>query len=205
MGTMRAMWVAVLVAACGEKTPTDTATEPDDTDTVDTDTVDTDTDTVIDTDTDIPVDLSSCESSAAPTVDLGRGVSGFFAPIVDMQEVGLAVAPQGGFGVSVIVHTVGLQTSADGYTDLVNMLLETVRDGAVIGTFNQLATPLLCQGDGSGGMIFGVVVGLDSTLYKTNDQLLSLNGAEVELRVTITDALGATATVSQPILLVVGN
>ncbi len=78
-------------------------------------------------------------------------------------------------------------------------------DDVVIGTFNQLATPLLCQGDGSGGMIFGVVVGLDSTLYKTNDQLLSLNGAEVELRVTITDALGATATVTQPIVLVVGN
>ncbi len=170
--------------------------EPEDTGTI------TDTDT--DTDTDTEVDLSSCESQTETSIVLGRGVAGAFEPLEPGAQVGLAVAPQGGFGVTVLINTVGIKTSPDAYTDLVNMQLDTLIEGTLVGTFLQEGAVLLCQSDGSGGVIYGVVVGFDPNVYKTNDDLLALDGQAVDLSVTITDVNGASASVIQPVTIVVG-
>ncbi len=147
-----------------------------------------------------PPDL--CAPSAAPSVLLGAGVGGAFAEYADDASVGLTVAPQGGFGVVVLGQTAGL-LAGDGR--LAQVLLETVIDGAVSGSFLLADAPFYCNSNGSGGFLSGVVVGFSSTTYATNDSLLSLNGAPVTLHVAVTDSLGGYAEIYKPVTIVVGN
>lgn len=140
-----------------------------------------------------------CEAWDTPDVILGQGVGGEFAPFEDGEAVGLAVAPQGGFGVTVLVQTQGLEAG-----DLVQAILDVERGGAVEGSFT-LDTPLVCQSDGSGARISGVVVGFDPQVYATNDDLLALDGQEVELIVTVTDGAGNTGVGRQVVVVQVGS
>lgn len=127
-----------------------------------------------------------CSPSDAPVVVLGQGVGGAFEPFADGEEVPLAVAPQGGFGVAVVVQTEGL-LAGDETTATVRLAVEI--EGSSAGEF-ELEDPLLCQADGSGGRIFGQVVGLDPDVYSTNDDLVALHGQAAVLDVTITDEEG---------------
>jgi hypothetical protein len=69
----------------------------------------------------------------------------------------------------------------------VNLITEV--DGVQSGQFLNEGVQLYCQEDGT-GLLWGVVVGFDSELFATNDDLLALNGQEAVLVVEITDADG---------------
>ncbi len=158
-----------------------------------------DTGTVI-TDTDTGPD--PCTSWAAPAMQIGKGVGGAFVAYEENAEVGLTVAPQGGFGVVVLASTQGL-VAGDG--KLVDVLLETLIDDVVSGTFVLEQAPFYCNSNGTGGFLSGVVVGFNSTTYSSNDSLLSLNGQIVTLHVGVTDEIGGYAEVFLPVTIVVGN
>jgi hypothetical protein len=142
-----------------------------------------------------------CTDAVPVEVTLGTGVGGTFVPIGDGQEVGLSTAPQGGFGVTVLIRTRGLVASDSALADI---QLDTEIDGANAGTFLQEDVPLLCT-EGEGGTVFGVVVGFDASRYKTNDDLLSLDGETVDLVVTVSDESGESGMVRQPVTIVVGG
>lgn len=143
-----------------------------------------------------------CTTWAAPAVEIGKGVGGAFVAYEPNAEVGLTVAPQGGFGVTVLASTQGL-VAGDG--KLADVLLETLIDDVVSGTFLLEDAPFYCNSDGSGGFLSGVVVGFSSSTYSTNDSLLSLNGQVVDLHVGVTDEVGGYAEVYLPVTIVVGN
>jgi hypothetical protein len=150
------------------------------------------------------VDLTACESGEAPEVFLGTGVGGAFQPLEEGAALGLSAAPQGGFGVSVLVGTRALLAGAD---QTVSAEL-TAESGAVensAATFT-LEAILDCKADGpdgAQGVIYGVVVGFNSSLG--NSDLLAMNAQPADLTVTVTDATGATATVVQTVSLIVGE
>jgi hypothetical protein len=147
-----------------------------------------------------PVD-DLCLASDVRAIVLGRGVGGAFVPYQDEEEVGLSVAPQGGFGVTVIIQTQGLTA---GVGELASVELDTEMGGTRTGTFLLAEAPLLCRSDGTGGMISGVVVGFDPDVYSTNDDLLQLDGQVVDLVVTVTDSGGHVASTRQPVTIQVG-
>lgn len=143
-----------------------------------------------------------CASAEAPSAVLGQGVGGAFIPYEDLEEVGLAVAPQGGFGVTVIVRTTGL-LAGEGLTADIQLNVEA--GGQLAGEFLQENTALTCRDQVIGGEVRGVVVGFDPDVYKTNDDLIALDGMEVDLVVTVTDSDGGSATVRKPLTIRVGG
>ncbi len=143
-----------------------------------------------------------CESSDSPTLELGGGVGGAFEPYADGQVVTLDVAPQGGFGVTTLLATTGLQA---GDEELADAQLDVRIDGDLEGSFLAEDTRLLCSGAAEGGRMSGVVVGFDSSVYSTNDDLLTLDGQTVTLDVTVTDSAGNSANVQRDVVVSVGN
>lgn len=157
-----------------------------------------------DTGTTEELDLSACESSGTPEVFLGRGVGGAFNYLEEGAQLGLSAAPQGGFGVSVLVGTRGLQ-AGDEQVVSADLTADTDAVENAAATFT-LEAALDCKTDGPDGpqgVIYGVVVGFSSAL--SNSDLLAMNGQPATLTVTVTDALGATASVTQTVNLVVGE
>jgi hypothetical protein len=131
--------------------------------------------------------VPSCDGSGQiGKVTIGTGAGSEFYLIEDGDTVGLDVAPQGGFGVSVRAMTTGLKAD-----DIVDVNLVTEIDGVQSGQFLSEGVQLYCQEDGT-GLLWGVVVGFDADLFATNDDLLALNGQEAVLIVEITDANGET-------------
>jgi hypothetical protein len=143
-----------------------------------------------------------CESATPATAVLGQGVGGAFLPYGDLEEVPLAVAPQGGFGVTVIIRTTGL-VAGTGLTADVQLNVE--QGGQLAGEFLQENTALSCRDKDIGGEVRGVVVGFDPDIYKTNDDLIALDGEVVELVVTVTASNGETATVRKSLTIRVGG
>lgn len=143
-----------------------------------------------------------CESAAPATAILGQGVGGAFLPYEDLEEVGLAVAPQGGFGVTVIIRTAGL-VADEGLTADVQLNVES--GGQVVGEFLQEGTALACRDKDIGGEVRGVVVGFDPDVYQTNDDLIALDGEVVDLVVTVTASDGESATVRKPLTIRIGG
>jgi len=131
----------------------------------------------------------NCEPSANPEVTLGEGQGDRFDVYQEGDLVGLQPAPQGGFGVPVLIGTSGLQTELDNTADAT---LDVFIGGELEGTFFSTGLQLVCESDAEGGRIHGQVVGLDKNKYVTNDDLLALDGTEVELRVTVVDTEGNT-------------
>ena len=158
-----------------------------------------DTGTVI-TDTDTGPD--PCTTWETPAAQLGKGVGGAFVMYNEGDDVGLSIAPQGGFGVTVLVATQGL-VAGDG--KLADVLLETLIDDVVSGTYLLVDAPFYCNSNGTGGFLSGVVVGFSSSTYSSDDSLLSLNGQAVTLHVGVTDELAGYAEIYLPVTIVVGN
>jgi len=151
------------------------------------------------------LDLSACEvGTFEPELFLGKGVGGAFEILEDGAQVGLSAAPQGGFGVSVLIGTRGLQAGADEIvTASVTAQSEAVANSAA--TF-ELEAALQCKSDGPEGpqgIIYGVVVGFSSSL--TNTDLLTMNGQPADLDIVLTDAVGTTASVTHTVTLIVGE
>lgn len=128
----------------------------------------------------------SCTSTSDASLTIGYGVGEDFTPYESESVVSLSVAPQGGFGVAVRASTSGLAAGE------VAVLLETVIDDELAGSFLNESVTLYCQDDGS-GLLWGVVVGFDAATYSSNDDLLSLDGEVVDLVVTATDTQGNSA------------
>lgn len=143
-----------------------------------------------------------CEPADAPTLQLGSGVGGAFEPYAEGQVVTLDVAPQGGFGVTTLIATTGLQAGDEALADA---QLDVQIDGALEGSFLAEDTRLLCADPAEGGRMSGVVVGFDPATYSTNDDLLQLDGQSVTLDVTVTDATGASANAQVDVVVSVGN
>lgn len=142
-----------------------------------------------------------CEGDEAPMVLIGQGVGGAFVELEDAQEVTLSVAPQGGFGVPVVVQTQGLVAGDDVQSRVV---LEPRQGAEILGTFETRA-PLQCRSDGAGGNVVGVVVGFDPDRYRSNDDLLALDGQVVELHITVTDREGRVGVGVKPVTIRVGG
>lgn len=141
------------------------------------------------TETDTGAEIEAmCAGEGDPLVELGLGAGGLFAPLQDGAQVALDVAPQGGFGVTVQVQTLGLKT--DGAA---TVRLDTEIDGLNSGTFTNENLFLFCRDDGSGTLGSGVAVGFDPAQY-TADNLEELDGVVTDLVVTITDERGVVAT-----------
>lgn len=144
-----------------------------------------------------------CAPSGSPLVQLGQGIGGAFAPFEDGEAVSLAVAPQGGFGVSVVIRTEGLVAGDDALADV---QLDVEIGGTVEGSFLLTDAALLClDTDGGGGLVSGAVVGFDPDRYGTNDDLVALDGQEAVLRVTVIDGGMAMASAEQAVTIRVGG
>jgi len=130
-----------------------------------------------------------CAGDGTSSMTLGYPLLGSFDPISDGDSVGLEVAPQGGFGVSISGMTTGIPSADDGVA--VDVLLETYLDGELSASFLNTETGLYCQGDGT-SLFWGVVVGFDEDKYKTTN-LTELDGKIADLRVVVTDADGNEA------------
>lgn len=143
-----------------------------------------------------------CATSDAPTIELGAGVGGAFEPYTEGQTVHLDSAPQGGFGVTTLVSTTGLQA---GDAELADAQLDVLIGDTLEGSFLAESTRLLCAGADEGGRMSGVVVGFDSSRYSSGDDLLSLDLQTVTLDVTITDSTGNSANVQRDVVVSVGN
>lgn len=150
-----------------------------------------------------PPDADPCAPSGSPLVQLGQGIGGAFAPFEDGEPVSLAVAPQGGFGVSVVIRTEGLLAGDDALADV---QLDVEIDGATEGSFLLTDAALLClDTDGGGGLVSGAVVGFDPDRYGTNNDLVALDGREAVLRVTVIDGGMAMASAEQAVTIRVGG
>jgi hypothetical protein len=146
----------------------------------------------------------ACTAGADPELFLGRGVGGAFVPLEDGDSVGLSAAPQGGFGVSALVGSRGLQ-AGDG--ELVTAEVTGFSDAVEtsLATFS-LSAALQCKTDGPDGpqgIVYGVVIGFASSL--SNSDLLLMNGQSADLTVTMTDAVGTVASIEQSVILIVGE
>ena len=140
-----------------------------------------------------------CWADVPPQVAIGQGQGSEFNTLVTGATVGLDVAPQGGFGVSVRLQTVGLRAD-----DIVDVLLETEIDGVLSGSFLNEGSTLYCQEDGS-GLVWGIVVGFDPEVFSSNDDLLALSGQVATLRVTVFDAEGHEGTETVDVQIEVGG
>lgn len=144
----------------------------------------------------------ACTSGDAPQVSIGNGVGGAFAPFEEGAPVTLSVAPQGGFGVAIVVETQDLQ-AGDDVPAQVRMAVEI--DGTNAGEFTLPREELTCRDDGSAGFLSGITVGFDRNLYGTNDQLLTLDGQQAVLIVEVTDELDNVGTGRATVTLQVGG
>lgn len=137
-----------------------------------------------------------CEGGEAPTIHLGDGVGGAFLAYEDEQEVPLRNAPQGGFGVTVIIATEGLPANED---SLVDVQLDVRQGGELKGTFLSANAPLRCRSTEEGGLINDVVVGFDKAQFPTLDDFIDINGTVVDLEVEVIAHDGGSASTTQPV------
>lgn len=148
-----------------------------------------------------PPTNEDCNAAATYSLVIGQGAGSAFFPLEDGASVGLDVAPQGGFGVSVRARTTGLMTDN---IEGIDVLLDVEYEGENVGSFTNQGTRLYCQDDGA-GLLWGVVVGFDADLYPSNDDLIDFDGKHVTLIVTATDILGGTAEGRVEVVIEVGG
>lgn len=145
-----------------------------------------------------------CGSELAPAVELGQGVGGAFAPFTTEAPVSLDIAPQGGFGVTAQVQTIGMLSGPATVT------VRTEIDGAPSGEFtfeDDQGNPTLqifCRDDGRGTLGSGVAVGFDPDTY-TQDNLTDLDGQVADLVVDVVDGTGEMASGRATVTILVGG
>ncbi len=139
-----------------------------------------------------------CNGAGSASVALGTGAGGAFDELMTGDVAVLVGAPQGGWGIKVRGKTTGL---AEG---TVSIALDTKLDGVLSASHTNEAVNLFCQADGT-GLFTDQVVGLDPVLYETNEDLLPLNGTDLELVVTVTDSAGTTQSGSVMVEMEVGG
>jgi len=135
---------------------------------------------------------------------IGEGIGGAFQELEDGAQVGLEIAPQGGFGVSVAVRTTGLMGDAPA---LVTVRTEIDGVESAAFTFEQDGAPtqqLFCQDDGRSALGSGIAVGFSSADY-TQDNLTDLDGVVADLIVEIVDERGEVAVGRKTVTIVVGG
>jgi hypothetical protein len=137
-----------------------------------------------------------CAPSDDPSILLGDGVGGAFVEYEDEQEVPLRSAPQGGFGVTVLVATFGLPAAED---TLADVQLDVRQGGELKGSFLSRNAPLRCRSAEEGGLITDVVVGFDGAQFPTLDDFIDLNGTVVDLEVGVITHDGPTAAIVKPV------
>lgn len=142
-----------------------------------------------------PVD-DLCAGGEPASIRLGDGVGGAFVAYEDEQEVPLRSAPQGGFGVTVLVATTGLPASDDSLADV---QLDVRQGGELKGSFLSLNAPLHCRAADEGGLINDVVVGFDKDQFPTLDDFIDINGTVVDLEVEVISHEGPSASVAHPV------
>lgn len=151
-----------------------------------------------------PLDEFGCDVSLDPAVELGQGVAGAFAPFEDGSQVGLDIAPQGGFGVTAQVRTSGI----GGGPAIVSVRTEI--DGSPSGSFtfeNDDGEPtlnLFCNDDAQGTLGSGVAVGFDADRWD-QDNLTELDGVRADLIIDVTGQDGASASGRATVTIVVGG
>jgi hypothetical protein len=146
-----------------------------------------------------------CGGQGTPSLEVGYGSGAEFWAYEAGAEVGLAPAPQGGFGVWVRAKTLGiLAAEGDVPHATTAVLLETLIDGVVVGSFLNETVEVYCQADGT-GLLWDVAVGFDQEDYATNDDLIALDGQDVQLFVEATDGNGNSASGTVDVVIAVGN
>lgn len=160
--------------------------------------------------TDEPTDSGSsldprCEGGGDSSLEIGFGSGAEFWSYEDGASVGLAPAPQGGYGVFVRAKTQGIR-SAEGEVPHATsaVLLETYIDDELVGSFLNETVEVYCQEDGT-GLLWDVAVGFDPEKYSTNDDLIGLDGQEVRLLVEATDRDGQRAVGTVDVIIDVGK
>ena len=144
---------------------------------------------------------TTCLPNEEPVITLGQGVAEEFEPYVAGQTVTIEPASQGGFGFPILIRSVGLLAGED---QDATVIMETVVDGATTGTWTQ-NTRLTCP-DEQGGRTPSVLhVGFDSSVYRTTDDFIDLQGESVDLDVHVTDSEGNSASVIQTVVLTLGS
>jgi len=146
----------------------------------------------------------ACGDGVTPAVELGRGVGGAFETFEVGSQVSLDIAPQGGFGVTAQVQTLGLAIGP------VIVTVRTEIDGQASGSFtfeDDEGAPtqqLFCRDDGRGTLGSGIAIGFDPDRWN-QDNLIELDGVTADLLVDIEDETGATATGRATVVVVVGG
>ena len=158
-----------------------------------------------DSENDSGSDPSPCEGGGEASLEVGFGTGGEFWTFDEGASVGLAPAPQGGYGVWVRAKTTGLR-SMEGETPHATsaVLLETYIDDELAGSFLNETVEVYCQDDGT-GLLWDVAVGFDPVEYATNDDLIGLDGQAVRLYVEATDREGRVASGSVDVVIDVGK
>lgn len=129
-----------------------------------------------------PEELCAGEGDVA--VALGHGTGAEFTAFEDGEDVDIAIAPQGGYGVNVRVQTLGLVAN-----DIVTLVLSSSHRGEATGTFDWGEIPLYCLEDGH-GLMWGAVVPFDPEIFPTVEDLAVLDGEPIHMAVEITDSRG---------------
>ena len=146
-----------------------------------------------------------CAGEGPSSLEIGYGSGAEFWPYEAGESVGLAPAPQGGYGVWVRARTSGIRAQEGDTPHATSaVLLETYIDGEKVGSFLNETVEVYCQEDGK-GLLWDVAVGFDPEIYSTNDDLLSLNGEAVMLLVEATDADGRISSGTVDVVIEVGK
>jgi len=149
---------------------------------------------------------AQCAGGGDSSLLIGTGSAGLFEQWSEGSIVGLASAPQGGFGVWVRAKTTGIKAiQNDGTLHATSqVLLETYIDGELAGSFLNDTVEVYCQDDGT-GLLWDVAVGFDPEKYATTDDLLSLNGQQTTLLVQATDEDGNIAEGNIDVVIEIGG
>jgi len=124
-----------------------------------------------------------CAGEGDNSLQIGTGVGEEFLPMEANSLMGLDVAPQGGFGVTIRARTTGLRAAVGEVPHSpASVELNTWIDGEESASFLNEDVEIYCQDDGT-GLIWGVVVGFDPVEYSTTDDLFRLDGLTTSLQV----------------------
>ncbi len=136
---------------------------------------------------------ATCGGDGDLSLAIGTGVGEQFVPMVSGAEMGLDVAPQGGFGVTVRARTTGIRSEVDDVPHApASVELNTWIDGELSASFLNEDVEIYCQEDGT-GLIWGVVVGFDPEAYASTDDLFLLHGLTASLQVVVYGSDGDSA------------